>query len=80
MNPRVTEVQALSDYKLEIKFDNSEIREFDVSPYLDKGIFQELKDPDYFKKAFVEAGTVTWPNEQDFCPDTLFEEAKVLVS
>ena len=50
----------------------SEIREFDVKPYTDKGIFTELKDLSYFRSARVVAGSVEWPHEQDFSFDTLY--------
>jgi hypothetical protein len=36
------------------------------------GVFQELKDVSYFKKARAADGTVVWPHEQDICPDTLY--------
>ena len=44
MNPDVKLAEALPDYKLKIQFVNDELKEFDVSPFLDKGIFSELKD------------------------------------
>ena len=44
---------------------------FDVTPYLDRGIFTELKDYSYFKRARIEYGTIVWPNEQDFSPETI---------
>jgi serine protein kinase len=45
---------------------------YDCSPLLDFGIFQELKNQHYFNQVKVLDGTVTWPNEQDICPDTLY--------
>lgn len=44
---------------------------FDVKPYLDRGVFAELLDYDYFRRARIEFGTITWPNEQDFSPETI---------
>jgi hypothetical protein len=49
-----------------------------VSPYLDKGIFTQLKEKSYFQQARASMGTVEWPEGQDFCPDTLFEESRVI--
>jgi len=72
MNPDVTLAEALPDYKLKIQFANDELKEFDVSPFLDKGIFSELKDIEYFNKVRVAFGAVEWPNEQDFSKDTLY--------
>ena len=72
MNPDVTLAEALPDYKLKIQFANDELKEFDVSPFLDKGIFSELKDIEYFNRVRVAFGAVEWPNEQDFSKDTLY--------
>lgn len=80
MNPRVKAVVAKDDYKLEIEFANGEIGVYDCAPLLDFGVFQELRDIDYFKQARAEGGTVAWPHEQDICPDTLYEDAKKLVA
>ena len=72
MNPDVKLAQALPHYKLRIRFTNNELKEFDVSPFLDKGIFSELRDVEYFEKVRVAFGSVEWPNEQDFSKDTLY--------
>ncbi len=72
MNPDVKMAQALPNYKLKIQFTNNELKEFDVSPFLDKGIFSELRDVEHFKKVRVAFGSVEWPNEQDFSKDTLY--------
>ena len=45
---KVTAVKALDDYQLELCFNTGETRVFDVRPYLNKGIFTELRDPSYF--------------------------------
>ncbi len=72
MNPFVQTVEPLADYKLRLLFVNGETKVFDVSPFLDKWIFAELKDKNYFQQVQVVAGAVEWPNEQDFSNDTLF--------
>jgi hypothetical protein len=72
MNPRVKRVSPSSDYKLYLEFTNGERGVYDCSPFLDFGVFRELKDLRYFKQAQVLDGTVVWPHEQDICPDTLY--------
>jgi hypothetical protein len=74
----VTKVIANDDFTLELEFSNGERRLFDTTPYLDKGIFIELQDLDYFKKVRVALGTVQWPNEQDFGPATLYLESMIV--
>ena len=76
MNPRVKAVIPLQEFQLELTFSNGEVGIFDCKPYLHFGVFQELQDVNYFKQVRAEGGTVTWPNEQDICPDTLYEGSK----
>ncbi len=76
MNPRVKSIIPTDDYSLILTFTNGEIGTYDCTPLLDFGIFGELRDRAYFKKAQVVGGTVVWPNEQDICPDTLYVESK----
>lgn len=74
MNPRVKTVKTQKNYRLKLTFTNGEVKIFDVRPYLDCGVFQELKDLKYFKTVKPIMGTIQWPNEQDFCPDMLYEQ------
>jgi hypothetical protein len=76
MNPRVEAVSSEQDYRLRLTFTNGEVRRYDCSPLLDFGVFRELRDTDYFRKAAVVLGTVVWPNEQDICPDTLYLDSQ----
>ena len=76
MNPRVKSVKAVQDYKLDIIFENNEEKIFDCSSLLDFGVFKELQDKNYFQQVQCKYGTVTWPNEQDICPDTLYLDSK----
>ncbi len=71
-NPAVVTVIPEDNYKLIITFDNGEDRLFDVTPFLERGIFTELKDIDYFRKVKVSFGAIQWPHEQDFSKDTLY--------
>ena len=72
MNPHVVGVEVKQEYVLKIAFENKEVRLFDASPFLDKGIFNELKDINYFKQVKVAFGAIEWPHEQDFSKDTLY--------
>lgn len=75
MNPRVKAVVPTDEYQLRMKFTNGEIGVFDCSQLLNFGVFREFQDIAYFKRASVAHGTVVWPNEQDICPDTLYEDS-----
>jgi len=80
MNPRVQDVEPQDGYKLKLTFTNGETGIYDCAPLLDHGIFRELKDPSYFCQVKIEYGTVSWPHEQDLCPDSLYLESEKLPS
>ena len=73
---RVDSVSAMDDFCLLLGFSNGERRVFDVKPYLNKGIFAELRDPAYFVQVHVVQGAVAWPHEQDLSHDTLYVESQ----
>lgn len=72
---KITRVVALENYELNLEFDSNEIRIFDVKPYLDRGIFTQLKDIAYFQQVRLFLDSITWPNGQDFDPDHLYLES-----
>ena len=69
------EVKPIDNYKLILTFENNEVKIFDMIPYLDKGIFQELKDENLFKAVKVSFDSIEWPNEADIDPETLYEDS-----
>ena len=71
---KIKKIDILDDYQLKLLFDNNEIKVFDLKPYLDKGVFQELKDKNYFKLVKNKGYYIEWPHEQDLSSDTLFIE------
>ena len=74
----VISVKAREDFQLEIRFDTGETRLFDTRPYLEKGVFQRLKDPSLFKQAYVSFDTVCWPGNLDIAPETLYDRSRTL--
>ena len=75
MNPRVKKVIPEENYILRVTFANGEVRKFDVKPYLDKGMFKELKNISAFRAVRPAFGTIQWRGGQDLCPDTIYEES-----
>lgn len=76
MNPRISEVMPIENYKLMLTFTNGERGIYDCSGLLNFGVFKELGDKNYFSQVKVMDGTVVWPNEQDICPDTLYLDSE----
>lgn len=76
MNPRVKSVIAQPEYKLLLTFTNDEVKTFDVLPYLEKGIFAELRNKTLFNSVKPCLGSIEWSNGADLCPDMLYEDSK----
>ncbi|TNJ38817.1 DUF2442 domain-containing protein [Chlorobaculum thiosulfatiphilum] len=67
-------VKPLSDYRIYVEIEDGRQGVFDMKPYLDRGVFRELRDEHYFNQVGILFGAVTWPHEQDIAPETLIEE------
>ena len=78
MNPRVVNVKPGTDHTLLLSFDNGEQKEFDVKPYLNFGLFSQLKDEHIFNSVKPFFGSIKWSNDLDICPDTLYLESKLI--
>lgn len=71
----VKNVKPLDGYKLFLTFENDEKKIFDMNPFLDKGIFKELREPASFNTVHVCFDTVEWENGADLCPELLYNES-----
>lgn len=70
----VKSVKPLPDYQIYVEIDDGRKSIFDLKPYLDHGVFRELRDVNYFNQVGILFGAVTWPHEQDIAPETLLAE------
>ncbi len=70
----VKTVRPLNDYRIYVEIEDGRQGVFDLKPYLDHGIFHELRDVHYFNQVGIVFGAVTWPHEQDIAPETLLAE------
>ena len=72
----VKNVIPIDNYNLIITFENGEKRQFDMNPFLDKGIFKELKEISVFNSVKVSFDTIQWDNEADMDPEILYSHSK----
>lgn len=72
----VKAVEAKEDYTLIITFEGGEKRIYDARPLLEKEIYKELSNIDFFLKARAEYDTVIWNDELDIAPEHLYECSK----
>ena len=71
----IEEVIPKKNFMLYVKAEDGKTGLFDVKPYLNIGIFQELQDMSVFNSVKPFLGSVQWENGQDFCPDTLYMDS-----
>ncbi len=70
--PNLINVIPIDHLKLKLFYGNGEQRIVDLSIYMISDYFKQLENWLYFKKVEVVNGVVTWPNEQDIAPETLY--------
>jgi hypothetical protein len=65
-------------YEIEVAFDNGKRGVIDFTKYLRRGgVFKRFKDLNFFRSFTIhkELGVLTWHNEIDIAPETLYAEA-----
>ena len=73
--PQVVHATHDKAYCIRVTFSDGLEATVDFAPWLEGPIFEPLKRLTYFRKFFVEGGTVAWPNGADIAPETLYEAA-----
>jgi hypothetical protein len=72
----IIDVKAMSDYTLLVTFKNNEVKLLDMKPYLNKGIYAELKDTNLFNTVHVSYDSIEWANQADLDPEFIYIESK----
>jgi hypothetical protein len=71
----VKSVTPINNYNLILTFENGEKRQFDMNPFLNKGIFRELRDVLKFTSVKVSFDTIEWENQADLDPEVLYQSS-----
>jgi len=76
--PAVVGAAVIGNHRLRLLFDDGTAGDVDLSSMEWRGVFEPLRDPQYFAKVKVDpkAATVVWPNGADIAPETLYAEAR----
>lgn len=72
--PKVASVKVLEPHVLDVTFEDGVRRKVDMKGLL-KGVFEPLRDPDFFRQVTIDPvwHTVVWPNGADLAPEFLYE-------
>lgn len=71
--PQVTRAKMVRRLTIATCFDDGTEKHVDISQWFKGPVFRPLKDPNYFRKFFIEAGTLAWPNGVDIAPEALYQ-------
>jgi len=79
---RVISVKPLDGYRLWVQFEDGVEGGVDLSDLVGKGVFAAWRDRAEFLKVSVspETHTLTWPDGNDICPDSLYDDVTSLVA
>lgn len=73
----IQQVTPKEGFVLYIVAENGKSGEFDVSPYLEAEAFQQLKNPEEFKKIHNGKYFIAWECGADFSADTIEAHLKL---
>ena len=73
--PCVVSAKVCGPYSVFLVFDDGVSKQVNLRRFLWGPVFKPMLDPAEFAKLRVDhgAGTIVWPNEADFAPETLYE-------
>lgn len=72
----VTSATYVSDYTLELTFNDGLKAEIDFTDWINKyPFFKPLRNVEYFKNFSLDGWTVVWENDAAIAPETLHETA-----
>jgi len=71
--PSVVRAEYRGAFRIQLTFSDNSEATVDFQQWLDGPVFEPLKDPAYFRRFFIDGGTVVWPNGADIAPETLYD-------
>jgi hypothetical protein len=76
---RLRAVSVLPGWRLAVTFNDGLTGIVDAAEVIngpDAGVFEALRDPDFFAKVYLDCGAVAWPNGADLAPDAMYKEIR----
>ena len=72
---KVTQVRALPNYRISVRYKDGVEGEVDLSTYVGKGVFVPLSSPAFFETVHVSPhGSIAWDEDIELCPDSIYLE------
>ena len=71
--PSVVRAEHRGGFRIHLTFNDGSEGTVDFRRWLSGQVFEPLKETEYFRRFFLDGGTVVWPNGADVAPETLHE-------
>ena len=75
--PEVVKAKHINGFVIATCFNDGTEKFLDISQWFKGPVFRSLKNPGFFRKFFIEGGTLAWPNGVDIAPEALYQAADV---
>lgn len=71
--PSVIRAEYRGGYRIHVTLNDNSENMMDFGQWLEGPIFEPLKDPGYFRRFFLDGGTVAWANGADIARETRYD-------
>ena len=75
---KVTQCEPMPGYKLKVTCSDGATGIFDMSRYVDRGMFKPLKDPQTFDRVRLEFGVPSWPGDIDIAAERVRSDMQII--
>ena len=74
--PCVVRAEHRGGFQIHLTFNDGSEGTIDFWQWLSGPVFEPLKESGYFRRFFLDGGTVVWPNGADIAPETLYDAVR----
>ena len=75
--PEVVRAKHVKGFIIRIWFNDGTEKFLDISQWFKGPVFRNLKKPTFFRKFFLEGGTLVWPNGVAIAPEALYQAVDI---
>ncbi len=79
---KLTEARYQGEFQVALRFSDGKEGIFDGRELLKRSgpLLEPLRDETYFKRVFIDAGALSWPNGLELSPARLYESCRALTA
>ncbi len=77
---KILTARYLGNFSIELTFSSGESGVFDGKELLKRegSLLDPLRNEDFFKRFFVDAGALAWPHGLELAPGRIYEQARMI--